>query len=125
MVFDKAFSDFSIIFAQIWSLNSYFLFSSSMFAKFHDHLQSNTIYSQTPGTSMYVQDAPSPSPLPERRLRRVVETAEEVEEEVISRLSPRRLRLGRTPENDLKETVDEFPQVMLIDLTFASESRGG
>ena len=50
MVFDKA------IFAQIWSFYL-FLFSSLIFAKFHDHLHSDTINSPTPGTSINVPEA--------------------------------------------------------------------
>ena len=40
----------------------FFWFSSLIFAKFHDQLQSDSIYSPIPGTSIDVPDVPSPSP---------------------------------------------------------------
>ena len=41
----------------------YFLFSFSIFALFYDHLQSDTMYSPTPGASMDAPDAPCPMPM--------------------------------------------------------------
>ena len=70
--FIKLFLTSLVIFAQTWSLLTFlFLFSSTIFAKFHDHCQSDTIYSPTPlpvrrhlqSDARDVPDVPFPSPL--------------------------------------------------------------